>query len=95
MENMLVNLKQKSQVTIPKELVRKFNLRIGDKLDIDEKDGKIIITPVVIIPKDQVWYYSNKWQQMEQEVDEQMDKGQVYKAKSKEELFKGLGLDDL
>lgn len=95
MENMLVNLKQKSQVTIPKELVQKFNLRIGDKLDIDEKDGKIIITPVVIIPKDQVWYYSNKWQQMEQEVDEQMDKGQVYKVKSKEELFKGLGLDDL
>lgn len=93
--NMLVDLKQKSQVTIPKELVQKLKLRIGDKLDIDEKDGKIVITPVVIIPKDQAWYYSKKWQRMEHEVDEQINEGQVYKAKNKEELLKGLGLDDL
>ncbi len=92
---MLVDLKQKSQVTIPKELVQKLKLRIGDKLDIDEKDGKIVITPVVIIPKDQAWYYSKKWQRMEHEVDEQINEGQVYKAKNKEELLKGLGLDDL
>ncbi|MDQ2088127.1 AbrB/MazE/SpoVT family DNA-binding domain-containing protein [Herbivorax sp. ANBcel31] len=92
---MLVDLKQKSQVTIPKELVKKLNLQIGDKLELVEKDGKIIITPVVVIPKDQAWYYTKKWQQMEGEVDEQIEKGQVHQAKDKDELFKGLGLDDI
>ncbi len=50
---MLVDLKQKSQVTIPKGFVKKLNLKVGDKLEIEETNGKLIITPVVIVPKDQ------------------------------------------
>jgi len=49
----LVDLKQKSQVTIPKDFINKLSLKIGDKLDIQEVDGKLVITPVVIIPKTQ------------------------------------------
>lgn len=90
---MLIDLKQKSQVTIPKDLVEKLKLKIGDKLDIVEKDGKLVITPVVIVPKDQVWYYSEKWQQMEKEVDEQIARGEVHTASDVDELFEGLGLD--
>jgi antitoxin MazE len=90
---MLIDFKQKSQVTIPKELVKKLKLDIGDKLDIIEENGKLIITPVVIIPKDQVWYYSEKWQRMEKEVDEQIARGEVHSANDADELFEGLGLD--
>ncbi|HBT18200.1 MAG TPA: hypothetical protein DEB05_14740 [Firmicutes bacterium] len=32
---MLVEFKQKSQITIPKDLVKKLNLQVGDKLDVD------------------------------------------------------------
>jgi antitoxin MazE len=91
---MLIDFKQKSQVTIPKSLVEKLKLRIGDKLDIEEKDGKLVITPVMIIPKDQAWYYSEKWQQMEKEVDEQIARGEVHSANNADELFEGLGLDE-
>lgn len=63
--------------------------------DVEMEDGKLIITPVVVIPKDQIWYYSKKWQQMENEVDEQIRQGKVYTANSEEELFEGLGLDKL
>ncbi len=51
---MLVDLKQKSQVTIPKVLLEKLKLKIGDKLDIEEKDGKLIAIPVVMVPRDQL-----------------------------------------
>lgn len=90
---MIIDFKQKSQVTIPKVLVEKLKLKTGDKLDIVEKDGKLIITPVVIIPKDQAWYYSEKWQKMENEVDEQIARGEVHTANNVDELFEGLGLD--
>jgi antitoxin MazE len=90
---MLIDFKQKSQVTIPKDLVERLKLKIGDKLNIEEKDGKLVITPVVIIPKDQAWYYSEKWQKMEKEVDEQIDRGEVHTARDADELFGGLGLD--
>lgn len=92
---MLVELKQKSQVTIPSELVKKLKLKPGDKLEIEEKDGCLIITPVVVIPRDQMWFYSKEWQADEQKVEQQIRGGRVKTAKSKEELLKDLGLDEL
>ncbi|GAG97828.1 unnamed protein product, partial [marine sediment metagenome] len=52
---MLVNLKTKSQVTIPKQIVRKLNLKPGDKLEFSLDDDKIIIKPVAIIDRSQAW----------------------------------------
>lgn len=48
---MLTELRQKSQITIPKEIIMKLGLSEGDKLDIFEKDGSICIMPVVVYPK--------------------------------------------
>jgi AbrB family looped-hinge helix DNA binding protein len=48
---MLAELRPKSQITIPKELVEKLGLSEGDKLDIYEKDGVICIMPVSVYPK--------------------------------------------
>ena len=38
---MLTELRTKSQITIPKDIVMKMGLREGDKLEIVEKDGVI------------------------------------------------------
>ncbi|HHW74604.1 MAG TPA: AbrB/MazE/SpoVT family DNA-binding domain-containing protein [Firmicutes bacterium] len=48
---MLAELRPKSQITIPKELVEKLGLSEGDKLEIFEKDGVICIMPVSVYPK--------------------------------------------
>ena len=47
---MITELRQKSQITIPKGIVRKLNLREGDKLEIYEQDGEIHIVPVAVYP---------------------------------------------
>jgi AbrB family looped-hinge helix DNA binding protein len=91
---MLVELKKKSQVTVPSELVKKMNLRPGDKLEIEEKDGRIILTPVVVIPRNQIWFYSKEWQRGEACVEEDIRKGRIRTASNKEELFKELRLDE-
>ena len=49
--DMLTELRQKSQITIPKEIVTKLGLAEGDKLNIMEKDGAIYIMPVAVYPK--------------------------------------------
>lgn len=51
MINVLCELRPKSQITIPKELVDKLGLSEGDKLEIYEKDGIICIMPVTVYPK--------------------------------------------
>lgn len=48
---MLAELRQKSQITIPKEIIVKLGLSEGDKLDIFEQDGAICMMPVVVYPK--------------------------------------------
>ena len=57
---MLIDIKQKAQVTIPKKVMDKLGLQIGDKVEIDTTDCQITITPVVIVPKDQFWFYSKR-----------------------------------
>ena len=48
---MLTELRPKSQVTIPKDIIVKLGLSEGDTLDIYEKDGAICIMPVMVYPK--------------------------------------------
>lgn len=48
---MLVELKAKSQVTIPKDIVSSLKLSQGDQFEIREEDGKIILVPVAIYPE--------------------------------------------
>ena len=48
---MLAELRTKSQITIPKEIIKKLNLSEGDKLEVYEKDGMIYMIPVVVYPK--------------------------------------------
>ncbi len=48
---MLAELRQKAQITIPKEIIVKLGLSEGDKLDIFEKDGSICLVPVAVYPQ--------------------------------------------
>lgn len=48
---MLAEIRTKSQITIPKEIVNKLGLSEGDKLDIFEQDGTIYLMPVAVYPK--------------------------------------------
>lgn len=48
---LLAELRQKAQITIPKEIIIKLGLSEGDKLDIFEKDGFICLVPVAVYPK--------------------------------------------
>ena len=48
---MNVELKAKSQVTIPMSLVKSMSLKKGDMFDIFEENGRIILVPIAVYPK--------------------------------------------
>ena len=48
---MIMELRKKAQITIPKELITSLGLKEGDQMDIREKDGIIQIIPVAVYPK--------------------------------------------
>ncbi|MCR1808948.1 AbrB/MazE/SpoVT family DNA-binding domain-containing protein [Haploplasma modicum] len=47
---MIIELRKKSQITLPKEIVKELNLSEGDKLQINVNDGKIVLKQVAIYP---------------------------------------------
>ena len=52
---MLAELRQKSQITKPKELIAKLSLSEGDKLDVFEKDGTICMMLVAVYPPKKIY----------------------------------------
>ena len=51
---MLAEIRGRSQITIPSEIIKKLGISEGDKFDIMERDGGIFICPVVVYPKDKI-----------------------------------------
>ncbi len=87
---MITQLRNRSQVTLPSEIVKKMRLQEGDKLEIIMEEDKIIIKPVLVIDRSQSWFWSKRWQEMEKEADEDIKHGRVHKAKNVEELIEKL-----
>ena len=86
---MLAELRQKSQVTIPKEIVSKLGLSEGDKFDVFEKDGIICLVPVVVYPKK----YLDELKEEIQDVKEKLASGEQPVFDNVEALFEYLEAD--
>ena len=48
---MIAELRKKSQITIPKEVISELNLQEGDHLDVSIREGVICLEPVAIYSK--------------------------------------------
>ena len=46
----LIELTEKSRITVPEDIIKRLGLIEGDKLEIVEKDGFLQITPVAVYP---------------------------------------------
>ena len=87
---MITQLRSRSQVTLPSEVIKKMKLQEGDNLDIDVEDDRIIIKPVLVINRSQSWFWTKEWQEMEKEADKDIKLGKIHKAKNVKELIKKL-----
>ena len=45
---------------------------------------------MIAVPADQAWFWTDRWQRMEREVDEHVGRGEVASHDSAEELFADL-----
>lgn len=83
---MIVELRKKSQITIPKEIVDKLNLQEGDHLEISVKDGAVILEQVAIYSKS----YIKKLEDTVMRINEEPNKYNIGPFKSVEEAIEYL-----
>jgi antitoxin MazE len=73
----IARLGPKNQITIPAEVVKKLRLKQGDFLELQVTDDSLRLVPQKLIPRDQAWYWTKEWQEMEREADEDIAAGRV------------------
>jgi len=83
---MVTKLRERSQITLPAEIVKKLDLKTGDNLEISLEEGRIVIKPVLVIDRSQLWFWSKDWQAKEKEVEEDIKSGRVHKARGIKDL---------
>ncbi len=71
-------LRNKGQVTVPPEIRAALGADEGDDLlfAVDEH-GRILVTRAQVIPPDQAWFWSTRWQRMERAAQADLDSGDV------------------
>lgn len=68
-----IEVRRRNQITLPKSLTKKLSIDEGDILEYTIENGKIIITPKILVPKQQAWYWSKEWQEGELEVEKEIN----------------------
>ena len=71
-------LRVKGQVTVPGEIRNILGAEEGDELVfmVDE-NGRVIVERAQLIPPDQAWFWNERWQRMEREVQADFEKNNV------------------
>jgi antitoxin MazE len=72
-----VRIGPKHQITIPKDAYDSLRLEVGDFLETEVRENALVFVPKKLVPKDQAWFWTKEWQQMEKEADEAIRKGEV------------------
>lgn len=91
-----ITIRKKGQVTIPKPILDQFDLKEGDSLNIVvNESGEIYLVPLIQVPANQKWFWTDKWQQEEAEAEEDIRQGRVKSFTSVEDLFSELDKDEV
>jgi AbrB family looped-hinge helix DNA binding protein len=85
---MIISINSRGTLTLPAEFRKKLALKEGDHLEITIDKGKIVITPVAIVPK--IFILSEKGRNKEKEADKEIKAGKIKSFFSAEALIKDL-----
>ena len=84
---MLAEIRGRSQITIPAEIIKKLGICEGDKFDIVERDGGIFLCPVIVYPKDKLLKIAKLIKESEAQLSTQKCFDTV------EDMFSDMGID--
>ncbi len=88
-----VALQSRGLVALPAELRKRLHLDdAGAQLEVTEReDGVIELRPALPVPAEQVWFWADRWQKREREVDAHVAAGRVTRFDSDADLLTHLG----
>jgi len=90
-EGQLTTIQARGVLALPAALRRRHHLEPGSQVEVVEReDGVIELHPVVTVPASQAWFWSERWQRMEAEVDRRVAAGETTVHESGDDLLEHL-----
>jgi bifunctional DNA-binding transcriptional regulator/antitoxin component of YhaV-PrlF toxin-antitoxin module len=89
MKTHLITVQARGTVALPVALRRRLHIDQPDsqiKL-IEHDDGRIELIPLVAVPADQAWFWTDRWQAMEREADADVVAGRMTIVDGADELI--------
>jgi antitoxin PrlF len=74
-----IQLRKKAQLTLPQSVREKLGIEEGDFLDVQVRNGEIVLKVKKLVDKEQSWFWSERWQQGENEAEADIRAGRVHK----------------
>lgn len=76
----LATISSKFQISLPKALRDRLGLRPGDYLVVEEREGNLVLTPAAAVPKGQLFFWSQRWQEGENKAERDIAGGRVSRS---------------
>jgi AbrB family looped-hinge helix DNA binding protein len=84
-------LRTKGQVTVPAEIRTALGVEEGDDLVFyTDEQGQVLVRRAQIIPPDQAWFWSKRWQKLEREAQTDLEAGRLVQFSSVSEALAAL-----
>ena len=87
-------LRRKNQVTLPGEVRELLGLNEGEDMAFYVQDGKVVVERLKVVPPDQSWFWTERWQKMEQEAQADINAGRVHSFDNVEDAIGWLNTDE-
>jgi len=88
----ILSVRSRGTVALPADLRRRLHLDRADSQvkRIEHEDGRLELVPVVAVPANQAWFWTERWQAMEREADADIAAGRVTIVDGSNELIEHL-----
>ena len=90
----LVKVTRGGQVTIPAALRRAAGIEVGDYLEVQVVDDRLVLSPKQVIDKSQAYFWTEAWQAGEREAQDDLAAGRVARFRTLEELIADLDAEE-
>lgn len=87
---MVLQIRRNFQITLPAAVRKRLHLNVGDILETEVKNDKIIIVPKKTIDAEQAWFWTKEWQEAERQAEDDIKNSRVKRFKTVEELIEDL-----
>ena len=84
-----LGIQGRGTIALPADVRRRLHLdEPGAQLELTEReDGVLELRPALPVPADQRWFWTERWQEREREVDQHVAAGQVTTYESTEDFL--------